>query len=159
MLPRTSVGVDMDKELIEYMLQNVPNVIGVVNDVSKQRFKNLQFDLGVCNQVIEHTSNDEETVMNIRRSLRTGGILYISSIIREKGAWYPYKYEGEVRLSPKHVKEYSSLWHFTSLLQRHGFKILQACQEQYWLKCWTIPFRPSVPIPKFKRCEALVVKC
>ena len=161
LLPETAVGIEQDKELCEYMLQHIQKVHAVVGNVTELKFPQSHFDLAVCNQTIEHTTNDEKVISNIYDSLQKGGVLYISSIIRKEPAWYPYRYEGEIRLSPKHVKEYRNLQEFTSLLTRNGFKILQARDEQYWLRSWSIPGlrgKIAVPIWHFRRCEALCVK-
>lgn len=160
LLPERCVGLDLEPEHIESLVNNNPTASGVVGDVTKHHF-NKAFDLVSCNQCIEHTPDDGAVVDNIYKSLRRGGVSYVSSIIRKKGAWYPYKYKGGVRLSPAHVKEYRDLDEFVKLFTNRKFKILQASAKQYWLKCWTTPVlkgKLAVPVPGFYTCEVLVQK-
>jgi 2-polyprenyl-3-methyl-5-hydroxy-6-metoxy-1,4-benzoquinol methylase len=145
------------------MVKHIQKVHSVYGSVTQVKFGDKPFDMAVCNQVIEHTEDDEKVVENLSHSLKDKGILYISSIAREPGAWYIHAYNGEPRLSPMHIKEYADLDEFVALLKRHKFKILQARSKQFYLKWWNTPFhigtgKLGVPIPKFKRIEALVQK-
>ena len=161
LLPRTAIGVNQDQEMCEYAVNQIKEMAVVVGDISKLKFPTARFDMAICNQAIEHTLDDNATVKNIYDSLKSGGSLYISSIIRKPLAWYIYRYNGEVRLSPMHVKEYKNLEEFTSLLTNNGFKILEARAKQYYMKCWSVPLlrgKFGVPLPGFKRCEAICYK-
>lgn len=159
LLPKYCVGVDLDKEHIESLVNNTVGV-GIVGDITKVKFHG-GFDLAICNQAIEHTPDDKAVVNNLYKSLNKGGILFLSSIMRLPYAWYIYRYQGEVRLSPHHFREYKSLKEFTDLAENAGFKILKAHSPQYWLQWWTTPIlkgRLAIPIPGFKRVEILCQK-
>ena len=163
MLPEKCVGIDSNIEFCQEMKRNIKEVNTIHGDITHMRADAPDFDCAVCNHVIEYTLDDKAVVDNIHGALKEGGILYISSIVRLPFAWWWHVYDGEMRLSSMHVREYESLQKFVDLIQNSGFRILQANESQYKMQWWRTPCgilkgKLGLPIPGFKRVEVLAEK-
>jgi 2-polyprenyl-3-methyl-5-hydroxy-6-metoxy-1,4-benzoquinol methylase len=118
------VGIDLSPERVKNLRKNVKGVIGIVSDACNvEELENNVFDVVISSQVIEHVSDDNELLKEIRRLLKSDGIVYISSVIKKWYGFYIYRNKGRFRLDPTHVREYSSKEDFLNLLKRNGLKI------------------------------------
>ena len=147
-LPRYSVAVDIKYENCRQLKKNIPGITVICGDICKViRPKEFLFDYAICEQVIEHVQDEPALLMIIRKLIRDKGKLYISSIIRKKHAQWFYRYNGEVRLNPKHIREYNSEEEFTNLLEDNGFKIIKSQTTKFpfplfdWLEIFLINFK------------------
>lgn len=76
--------------------------------------KDTTMDLIICNQVIEHTSDDEKLIKEAYRVLKYGGAFYLSTVF--KNSYFNLGYHrcnGKRTLDPTHLREYtedSQLW-------------------------------------------------
>jgi len=119
------VGVDISEERIGRLTKELPFVKGIISDASNvKELPDSSFDFIICSQVIEHVENDNALVQEIRRLLKVGGLAYISSIIKKWYGVYFYFRDGSFRLDPTHVREYSSVDEFVSLIANNGFEIV-----------------------------------
>ena len=74
--------------------------------------------------VIEHVPDDLGHVRELARITRPGGMLYLSTVIRKRGAWYFRKApDGRRVLDPTHLREYPSVGNVTRLIEAGGFVI------------------------------------
>jgi len=118
------VGIDLSPERIKNLGKNAKGVVGIVSDACNvEELENNVFDAVISSQVIEHVSDDNELLKEIRRLLKSDGIAYISSVIKKWYGFYIYRNKGKFRLDPTHVREYSSKEDFLKLLERNGLKI------------------------------------
>jgi len=118
------VGVDLSPERIKNLGKNAKGVVGIVSDACNvEELENNVFDAVISSQVIEHVSDDNELLKEIRRLLKSDGIAYISSVIKKWYGFYIYRNKGKFRLDPTHVREYSSKEDFLKLLERNELKI------------------------------------
>ncbi|MBJ7608242.1 MAG: methyltransferase domain-containing protein [Candidatus Dormibacteraeota bacterium] len=112
---KSVIGVDLDASAVAYSTAHYAshNVrfetgsavdLGLIDDAS--------VDVAVCFEVIEHVAEQEETMRNIRRVLRPGGFLIVSSPDREL-----YSEASDVH-NPFHVHELTQ-GEFESLLGVH----------------------------------------
>ncbi len=128
---REIVGVDISKDRIRRLTTNLPFVKGVVADALELgQFPDSSFDLVICSQLIEHLENDKFLISEIRRLLKHGGFLYVSSVIKKRWAVYVYFKKGSFKLDPTHVREYSSVQEFVSLLAKGGLEIIDVETRQ-----------------------------
>jgi len=120
------VGVDLSPERVKNLRKNVKGVFGIVSDACNvEELENNVFDVVISSQVIEHVSDDNELLKEIRRLLKSDGVAYISSVIKKWYGFYIYRNEGRFILDPTHVREYSSKEVFLNLLERNRLKILE----------------------------------
>jgi ubiquinone/menaquinone biosynthesis C-methylase UbiE len=125
------VGVDISEDRIRRLTANLPFVKGVVADALElDQFADSSFDLVICSQLIEHVKDDEFLVSEIRRLLKHGGLLYVSSVIKRPWAVYVYFKEGSFKLDPTHVREYSSVQEFVSLFAEEGLETVKVETRQ-----------------------------
>jgi len=118
------VGVDLSPERIKNLGKNAKGVVGIVSDACNvEELENNVFDAVISSQVIEHVSDDNELLKEIRRLLKSDGVAYISSVIKKWYGFYIYRNKGKFRLDPTHVREYSSKEDFLKLLERNELKI------------------------------------
>jgi len=119
------VGVDISKERIERMKKILPFAEAVVADVTDlKEIADSAFDIAISTQVIEHVSDDVKMLREVRRILKAGGYLYISTVVKKCAFWIYYEKGKGFKLDPTHVREYKSEEEFLKLLSYNGFDIL-----------------------------------
>lgn len=78
---KSYLGVDIDKEAIEYAAHNFcgENVNFIVDNICNFSPDNKLFDIVLCYETIEHVRCYKDALKNIYSIIRPGGGLYISS--------------------------------------------------------------------------------
>lgn len=85
-------------------------------DILKIPLKSASVDAVICTMVIEHVSEDKALVKEISRILKNGGMAIVTSVIKEKYAWYFRKNKtGIPVLDPTHLREYRNVDEFKKL--------------------------------------------
>ncbi len=147
LLPSYAVGIESDIEKCKAIKQEIPNLNIICGNMFKLSIpESGNFGLVINEQVIEHLEDEKSLLEMIAGLLKPKGRLYISSIIRKKYAWWIYKYKGQIRLNPNHIREYSSEQAFGDLLSRNGFKVISLNQKpfffslSYWLEICLVNF-------------------
>lgn len=124
-------GVDLSESRITRLSKELPFVKNVVSDALNVReFVDSSFDYVICSQLIEHVEDDERLMLEIRRLLRSKGLVYVSSVIKKWHGVYFYFKSGSFRLDPTHKREYSSAGEFSSLIEGKGFEITHVRTRQ-----------------------------
>jgi 2-polyprenyl-3-methyl-5-hydroxy-6-metoxy-1,4-benzoquinol methylase len=72
------VGLDIERQLIEYARQMVPQARLVVASAEQIPFKDGAFDCAMCYDLLEHVLKPEKVINNISRVLREKAALYMS---------------------------------------------------------------------------------
>jgi len=125
------VGVDISEKRVKRMMKELPFVKGVVSDaLNVEEYPSMYFDYIICSQLIEHVEDDAVLLGEIKRLLKRGGFVYISSVVK---SWYGIYYhfiDGSFRLDPTHVREYRSIDEFTDLITNEGFKLVDLSTSQ-----------------------------
>lgn len=81
-------------------------------------------DLTLSTMVIEHVPDDLTYARELARITRHGGWLYLSTVIRKRGAWYFRKApDGRRVLDPTHLREYPSADAVLKVLKAAGFAV------------------------------------
>ena len=83
-------------------------------------------------------------VNEIKRLSKSGGVIYVSSVIKKSWAIYKYKNNGKFVLDPTHEREYKNIDGFLNLFKK-DFKLI---------KFWVVPvkrkiFGISIKIPGY----------
>lgn len=110
-------GIDIDKGA----LKSQDNVICA--DVRKIPIKSSIFDIVVCVDVLEHVNNDDETLKEIKRILRKGGLL----IITVPSSDFPFTYDPInvfLGLFNKHISIGMWAWEHKRLYTEEGIENL-----------------------------------
>lgn len=81
-------------------------------------------DLALSTMVIEHVPDDLGHIQELARITRPGGVLYLSTVIRKRWAWYFRKApDGRRVLDPTHLREYPSVGDVIRLIESGGFVV------------------------------------
>jgi len=87
-------------------------------------------DFVVSNMVIEHVPSDGDMIKEIRRILKSGGLLYLSTVFKRWYGWYFYRCNGKWVLDPTHLREYTNDSQLLRILQKNNFDILENKKTQ-----------------------------
>ncbi len=131
-------GVDFSAELVEYARTSF-NVEAYVGTLEEQRFPAASVDVVTMLDVIEHIPRYESVLPEIRRVLKPGGVLFLRTPTED--AWMRSLAKGLHRASLgsfelpllwfysfEHVNSFSDRT-LRLLLERHGFRVLEAYDE------------------------------
>jgi SAM-dependent methyltransferase len=108
-------GVDRDEEAIELARSRAAGSF-VVAEIPPIPFADNAFDFVVCFETVEHIADDERFVREIRRVLRPGGQLLISTPNKDVSS------PDGIPINPWHVREYT-LASLTELLRTAGLEL------------------------------------
>jgi SAM-dependent methyltransferase len=78
------VGVDNDESVVASVREGMPATVRLeVGDVTALPYDDASFDVAVCFEVIEHVPEPERVLDELRRVLRPGGLLVVSTPNRD----------------------------------------------------------------------------
>lgn len=72
-------GIDISKQAIKKSMQKYPRFNYKFGSITKIPFKDNLFDIIVCSEVIEHVPNRKKAFSEMKRVLKSGGILIITT--------------------------------------------------------------------------------
>lgn len=125
------VGCDLSKERVERLMRELPFVKGIVSDaLNVMELSDSSCNLVICSQLMEHVNHDDALVLEIKRLLKSGGLAYVSSVIKKWYGVYFYFNKGSFKLDPTHVREYSSVDEFLELFEEKGFEVIKWLTRQ-----------------------------
>ena len=141
---------------------------------------NGSIDLVLSTMVIEHVPDDAGHAVELGRITRAGGVLYLSTVIRKRGAWYFRKApDGRRVLDPTHLREYATPEEVLHMVEAAGFDVESVELSRlffpvahplirWWHSHWPIrdvqrfflgPMRwlelLALPIPRYRAIEVL----
>jgi ubiquinone/menaquinone biosynthesis C-methylase UbiE len=93
--PGKVTGVDFDKIFLEYAKsiatdEGIENVEYELGDIDNLSYPDRSFDLTYCRLVLMHVKDTVETVKELGRVTREGGIVAISDVDDDASILYPY---------------------------------------------------------------------
>lgn len=119
------VAVDIARKNIESIQARVPDIQGIVSSIEKMPI-DYNFDLCVCNSVIEHIKDQDKALKRLRTAISPNGLLYITTVARLRGGWYFYRNAiGQWVLDPTHVREYQGPDEFAYVLKEAGLTVIE----------------------------------
>jgi len=118
------VAIDLSETRLERVKKYIANVKTICCDVCDvKQLKDNKFDVVISTAVIEHVENDGKLLKEIYRVFKSGGYLYISSVVKKWYGWWIYTCNGKITCDPTHLREYKSSEEFNKLLKYNKFKI------------------------------------
>lgn len=125
------IGVDISPGMVmaarqELERMGVSGITLQVGDATSLDFPDASFDKVLCSEVIEHIPDAAQALREMRRVLRPGGSLVLST--PNKGSWYGLErywvWEGLLRRKwPHPCDEWRNMTEVITLLEQSGFRI------------------------------------
>lgn len=118
---KKTIAIDLSKARINLIKQNIPGISAMVDNVEELKaINNESIDLYISTQVIEHVDN-QKMINQIKRVVRPGGLVYISTVFKNKYGWYFHRSNGKWVLDPTHLIEYTDDSQLLSLFNQTDF--------------------------------------
>lgn len=121
-------AIDISKDAIELANKSksnlsLDNIEFIVADISDYIYPKNKFHYAICSEVIEHVDHDGELLKSIHSSLRTGGLLVIStpSVNAPLFKWGKLN-DFDRRVG--HLRRYSEV-NFRNIIIKAGFEIIE----------------------------------
>jgi len=89
-------------------------------------------DAVISTMVMEHVPDERAYLGEILRLLRPGGRAYLTTVFKKPWAWYFRKRDGESVLDPSHLREYTDLGAFRTLVTGSGLEIIALERRLLW---------------------------
>lgn len=89
-------------------------------------------DAVISTMVLEHVPDEGAYLGEIHRMLRAGGRAYVTTVFKKRWAWYFRKRDGETVLDPSHIREYTDLVSFRTLVEGAGFRVRALDRTLLW---------------------------
>ena len=130
---RPVYAVDLEPARLAHVAERFPWILTVVasaEDVSEIAEGSL--DAVISTMVMEHVSDENAYLTEIRRILRPGGRAYVTTVFKKRWAWYFRKRDGESVLDTSHLREYTDLDSFRALVEAAGLRIVALERRMLW---------------------------
>jgi ubiquinone/menaquinone biosynthesis C-methylase UbiE len=131
---RPVYAVDLEAKRLARVSARFPwieTVVASADEVPAIADGSLDF---VCStMVMEHVPDERAYLGEIRRVLRPGGRVYVTTVFKKPWAWYFRRRDGETVLDPSHLREYTDLDAFVRLVGDQGrFRVLALERRLLW---------------------------
>jgi len=178
----TVLGVDVSPVRVE-RFKRLTNWPAVLADGEKLTgIPDAVADLCVSTMVMEHVPDAAAYASALARITKVGGTVYLTTVLRKKGAWYFRKApDGRRVLDPTHVREYSSVQEVQCTLEAAGFRVLEVglvrlvfpalapavrmwnalrpirdAQRFFLRQPWATLERVGLPIPRYREIQLVL---
>jgi ubiquinone/menaquinone biosynthesis C-methylase UbiE len=131
---RPVYAVDLEAKRLGRVSERFPWIKTVVAPAdSVAEIANASLDAVCSTMVMEHVPDERAYLDEITRILRPGGRVYVTTVFKKQWAWYFRRRDGETVLDTSHLREYSDLDAFVSLVTRGDrFHLLALEQNMLW---------------------------
>ena len=109
----------------------IKDKISYINDNNKTEFASDYFDVVITNQVIEHMSNKDKFIYELKRILKSGGYSY--NIL-------PAKF----RIIEVHLKMPFIHWFPKNIFRKYLISFFNIFKLRHWLECKNLSFNQQV---------------
>jgi len=147
------IGVDISPRRINLLKERFPSQKFVCTDICNTNLKDESFNMVVSTQVIEHVEDDKKMIDEINRLLKSGGHLYVTSVIKKPWAVYKFRNKGKFVLDPTHEREYRNKEEFLNLF-RNNFRLIKTLIYPVYRE----KFHLTIKIPGYYIIEGLWIK-
>lgn len=135
------VGIEVNREMAEIAKKRCDKVIvDNAETIKKINFPEAYFDIIIFADVLEHCSNPEEILVNLRKYLSDGGYILISVPnvanweIRLKLLMGRFDYKGGTILDTGHLK-FFTLSSISRLIEQSGYRVIGVKTRNMRLGC------------------------
>ncbi|MEK6322252.1 MAG: class I SAM-dependent methyltransferase [Acidobacteriota bacterium] len=120
------IGVDLSPQRIERFTANA-GYKGIVSGAERvEQIADCNVDLLLNTMVIEHVPDDTALLLEIKRMLKPGGLVYVTTVLKLPGAWYFRRSpDGRWALDRTHLREYPSREAFERLICDAGLELVR----------------------------------
>jgi SAM-dependent methyltransferase len=131
---RTVYAVDLEASRLARVSARFPWIETVVATAeSVPAIRDGALDVVCSTMVMEHVPDERAYLDEIHRLLQPGGRAYVTTVFKKHWAWYFRRREGEAVLDTSHLREYTDLDAFRSLLTEGGrFRIVHLERRLLW---------------------------
>lgn len=130
---RPVYAVDLDPQRLARVAARFPWVTTVVASADAvPEIPSGELDAVVSTMVLEHVPDERAYLAEARRTLRPGGIAYVTTVFKKPWAWYFRTREGETVLDTSHLREYTDLDAVRTLVREAGFRIEALERRPLW---------------------------
>jgi ubiquinone/menaquinone biosynthesis C-methylase UbiE len=130
---RPVFAVDLEAARLERVARRFPWIRTIVASAdSVPEVADASLDLVISTMVMEHVPDERAYLSEIHRILRPGGRAYVTTVFKKTWAWYFRKREGESVLDTSHLREYTDLDAFRSLVEDSGMRIVDLERNLLW---------------------------
>ena len=91
-----------------------------------------RLDAVISTMVLEHVPDEHAYLAEIQRMLRPGGRAYVTTVFKQRWAWYFRKRNGESVLDTSHLREYTDLDRVDELVANADLRILAMKRSRMW---------------------------
>lgn len=120
-------AIDLSKNRISLVKRNFgKQIIAYVDNAETlSHIKTNSIDIFIAEQVIEHV-NDKKMIKNITRVTKKHSVIYLSTVIKSKYAWYFYvNSAGKHVLDPTHIREYPNETSIINLFNKTNYQVIK----------------------------------
>jgi len=82
-------------------------------------------DIVISTMVMEHVPDEVRYLAELRRVLARRGRAFVTTVFKRSWAWYFRRAQGRPALDPSHLREYTDLEAFKSLVTQSGLNIVE----------------------------------
>lgn len=124
-------GVDLSPTRVRRFMALTGKPAFLANGEDLSGVAGSSVDLCISTMVMEHVPDDGAYAAALARVVRPGGCLFLTTVLRKRGAWYFRKApDGRRVLDPTHVREYSSVDAVRQTLEQAGFDTMEVGLER-----------------------------
>lgn len=150
-------AIDMSRSRIELVNKINGDIVATVDSAEELRTINdNSIDFFISTQVIEHV-DDSKMIEQIKKKVKDGGIIYISTVFKKWYGWYFYRNNNKWVIDPTHLREYTSNEELLNLFDKNEFKLLENSKHLQWFPISDF-FIKRVSLKNRKLYENLVMR-
>jgi len=143
-------AVDLEAARLKKVSDAFPFVKMIVSGGDEiPRIREQSLDFAISTMVLEHVPDEVKFLSEIRRVLKPGALAYITTVYKKKWAWYFRKRNGGSVLDVSHLREYTDLAAFKTLMESAGLDIVRLETELLWF-----PFIDPIAFRLFRNNNA-----
>jgi len=119
------IAFDLSESRVE-IIRNIDAGIKAFVDNAEtiSHVKDNSVDFLISEQVIEHV-DQVKMMASIGRVVKSGGIVYLSTVFKKWYGWYFYRCNGKWTLDPTHLREYGKDSELFDVIGKEKFEILE----------------------------------
>jgi ubiquinone/menaquinone biosynthesis C-methylase UbiE len=124
---RPVYAVDLEAARLARVSARLPWIVALVASAdSVPAIPDGSLDAVVSTMVMEHVPDEQVYLAEIHRVLRPGGRAYVTTVFKRTWAWYFRTRDGTSVLDTSHLREYTDLGAFRSLVTSCGLRVVPA---------------------------------